>query len=313
MQSDAGPKAAEKPGSTQRHKRAVRATVLTTVLAVLGVYVASIVGYALLEPPPAPFEFSEASVDAQTSVIIRLHQLETADNRLTVDVLLHPGDDLIAEGPEVLENPIVRLSSWTQSRELIYIRDELKSNASKVELTAVGDPDNWPLDTYTTNILGVEAFLGDGAERRALEARIIVAGSVNGWTVQTDSGTIDAPWGPIPSVQFTLQRTRGAHAIDVGILLVLLTLPATALFVSIEMLLRRRKFLPPFITWFAAMLFAVVPLRNVLPGSPPPGSWVDLAVVLWVLLALAGAMVIFIIAWWQQTKGELESASPAVR
>nr|WP_232070593.1 DUF4436 family protein [Mycobacterium lacus] len=25
------------------------------------------------------------------------------------------------------------------------------------------------------------------------------------------------------------------------------------------------------------MLFAIVPLRNILPGSPPPGSWVDQA------------------------------------
>ncbi|MCV7368758.1 DUF4436 domain-containing protein [Mycolicibacterium duvalii] len=301
------------PKSTPRRTRAVRATVLTTILAVLGVYVASIVGYRLLETPPAPFEFSEAAVDEQTSVIIRLHQLETAENLLTADVLLHPGQDLLANGPDVLSNPVVRLSSWTESRDLIYVRDELKSNASKVELTAVGDPDNWPLDTYTTNVLGVEAFLGEGPERRRLDARIIVAGSVNGWTVNSDVGTLDAPWGPIQSVQFTLERTRGAHAIDVGILLVLLALPATALFVAIEMLLGRRKFLPPFITWFAAMLFAVVPLRNVLPGSPPSGSWVDLAVILWVLLALAGAMVIFIVAWWRQTKGEVEPPTPAAR
>lgn len=304
MQSDAEPKTPEQPQSTTRRTRAVRATVLTTVLAVLAVYIASIVGYQLLSNSPEPFEFTEASVDAQTSVIIRLHQLETAENRLTVDVLLHPGEDLIGNGPDVLDDPVVRLSSWTESDDLIYVRDELKSNASEVQLTAVGDPDNWPLDTYTTNVLGVEAFLGDGPGRRALDAKIIVAGTVNGWTVQSDVGTLQAPWGPIQSVQFTLERTRGAHAIDVGILLVLLVLPATALFVAIEMLVGRRKFQPPFITWFAAMLFAVVPLRNVLPGSPPSGSWVDLAVILWVLLALAGAMVMFIVAWWRQTKPE---------
>lgn len=297
--------AAEKPKSTSRPTRAQRATVVTTLFAVLAVYIASIVGYQLLSTSPEPFEFSEAAVDDQTSVIIRLRNLETAENRLAVDVLLHPGQDLIADGPEVLSNPVVRLSTWTDTHELIYVRDELKSNSSTTELTAVGDPDNWPLDTYVSNVHGVEAFLTNGDTRRRLDARIIVAGNVNGWTVESNLGTIDAPWGTIPSVQFTLERTRGAHAIDVGILLVLLVLPATALFVAIEMLLGRRKFLPPFITWFAAMLFAVVPLRNVLPGSPPPGSWVDLAVILWVLLALAGAMVMFIMAWWRQTKSEL--------
>lgn len=48
----------------------------------------------------------------------------------------------------------------------------------------------------------------------------------------------------------------------------------------------RRKFLPPFATWYAANRFAIVPLRNILPGSPPPGAWIDQAIVQWVLTAL---------------------------
>ncbi len=304
MPVDSEPKASEEPVSPPRRSRAFNATVLTTVFAVLAVYVASIVGYRLLETPPVPFEFSEASVDEQTSVIIRLREMEAVVNELTVDVMLHPGADLLAEGPEVLSNPVVRLSSWTDDGDLIFIGDELKSNSSEVQLSAVGEPDNWPLDHYITNTLGVEAFVGDGPDRRRLDATLIIAGTVNGWEINSTTGTIEAPWGRINSVQFALERTRGAHAIDFGILLVLLALPATSLFVAIEMLLNRRKFQPPFITWFAAMLFAVVPLRNILPGAPPPGAWIDLAVVLWVLVALAGAMVAFVVAWWRQTRGD---------
>ena len=48
-----------------------------------------------------------------------------------------------------------------------------------------------------------------------------------------------------------------------------------------------------------AMLFAIMPLRNFLPGSPPPGSWIDQALVLWVLIGLVVAMTIFIFAWWR--------------
>ncbi len=44
------------------------------------------------------------------------------------------------------------------------------------------------------------------------------------------------------------------------------------------------------------MLFAVVPLRNILPGTPPAGSWIDQAVVIWVLIALATALVFYIAA-----------------
>jgi len=46
-----------------------------------------------------------------------------------------------------------------------------------------------------------------------------------------------------------------------------------------------------------AMLFATIPIRNFFPGSPPPGSWVDVLVVLWVIIALAGVLVIALAAF----------------
>jgi hypothetical protein len=49
-----------------------------------------------------------------------------------------------------------------------------------------------------------------------------------------------------------------------------------------------------------AVLFAVIPIRNFLPGSPPAGAWVDQALVLWVLIALVVAMVIFFVTWYRQ-------------
>jgi hypothetical protein len=80
----------------------------------------------------------------------------------------------------------------------------------------------------------------------------------------------------------TVKRAKGPLVFDLGICLVLITLPTLALFVAIQMLTGRRQFLPPFSTWYAAMLFAGVPLRNILPGAPPAGSWIDQAVVIWV-------------------------------
>ncbi|WP_236746664.1 DUF4436 family protein, partial [Mycobacteroides abscessus] len=80
-----------------------------------------------------------------------------------------------------------------------------------------------------------------------------------------------------------------------------LTLPTMALIVAIETVKGRKKFHPPLTTWFGTMLFAIVPLRNILPGAPPPGAWIDQALVLWVLIALVVAMVLYVEAWWKQS------------
>ncbi len=274
---------------------------LTSVVLVAVVYVASLIGYSVLEQPPAQFEFPEAAASAETAVIVRLRQVDTSANRLAIDVLVHPGAQLQAEPPDQY---VIRLSSWTDSGELIYLHDDLVGNEHTTSLVAVGDPDEWPFDSYVTDTIGMQLFAVSGDDQRPIAAPIVVGGGVNGWNIDSRLSTVGAPGATGPAVEFELQRTREALVLIVGILLVLLALPAAALFVAIETVLDRRKLQPPFITWFAAMLFAVVPLRNVLPGAPPAGAWIDLAVVVWVLVALAAAMVLYIIAWWRQTRPE---------
>ncbi|WNG84389.1 DUF4436 family protein [Mycobacterium sp. ITM-2016-00316] len=278
-----------------------RVTVLTSVVIVAVVYVASLIGYSVLEQPPAQFEFPEAAASAETAVIVRLRQVDTSENRLVIDVLVHPGTQLQADPPDQY---VVRLSSWTDSGELIYLHDDLVGNEHTTSLVAVGDPDEWPFDSYVTDTIGMQLFAGSGDDQRPIAAPIVVGGGVNGWVIDSRLSTVGSPGATGPAVEFELQRTREALVLIAGILLVLLALPAAALFVAIETVLDRRKLQPPFITWFAAMLFAVVPLRNVLPGAPPAGAWIDLAVVVWVLVALAAAMVLYIIAWWRQTRPE---------
>jgi hypothetical protein len=289
------------PKATARKPVRRRATVLTSVVAVVAVYIASLVGYRLLEPPPHHFQFSEPAATGEPSVILRLRQIDPSQNRLTVDILVHPGPQLQPDGPESMDDLTIRLSSWTETGELIYVHSDTTGNDT-TSLLAVGDPDDWPFDTYTTDTIGVQAFVGKGPVQRRLPVRVVVAGQINGWDVRSDVATIASPPAPEQTVRITLERTRGALAFDIGILLVLLALPATALFVAVETVLGRRKFHPPLTTWFAAMLFAVVPLRNLLPGAPPAGAWIDLAVVLWVLIAVAAAMVIYIVAWWRQSE-----------
>jgi hypothetical protein len=60
------------------------------------------------------------------------------------------------------------------------------------------------------------------------------------------------------------------------------------------------------------MLFAVVPLRNALPGSPPFGGWIDMTLVLWVLVVLVISMLLYIMCWWRHLRPEATApANPA--
>ena len=123
-----------------------------------------------------------------------------------------------------------------------------------------------------------------------------------GWNLssETVAPSPQAKGADSDAVQITMSRALGPLAFDLGIVLVLLT-PLSARNVHRPAGDHRAQAIQiAFATWYAAMLFAVVPLRNILPGVPPPGAWIDVALVLWVIIALVTAMVMVTVSWYRQ-------------
>ena len=277
------------------------------LVVVIGIYALSLLGVHLLERsegPLPPLDLSQGGGDA-TIVQLRLEEMKPVANRLTVNVLAYPGVAQYDNRFGVLANDVaVRLYPTSDLGDLQYPKGKAPAQLSTT-IEAHGDPGNWPFDSYKTEPISADAFVGSGDSRKKVPARVEVTGSLDGWdatvtrihdpTALPTSRTTDTG-----NVVVTLRRAKGPLIFDLGICVVLISLPTLALLVAIPMALGRRKFLPPFATWYAANLFAIVPLRNILPGAPPPGSWIDQAIVQWVLIALVTAMSLYIFAWIRQ-------------
>lgn len=274
-----------------------------TVLIIVAIYAAALAGYHLVAGPSKSLGPPDLGANSDTIVQVTLQAIHPVDNKVDVTVMVYPADEYMNTELNVVNTDIaVRLfvDEVNIGGDLETSKGSLPQEISTT-LTAVGDPDNWPFDTYTVGALGADVLVGSGDDRTFEPARLEVTGGLNSWDITSDrSGpaTQSAPDGDYQTV--TLSRSRGPLAFDVGLCLVLITLPAVALFVSIEMLRGRRKFMPPFGTWYAASLFAIVPIRNFMPGAPPPGAWIDQILVLWVLVALTAAMVLYFVAWYRR-------------
>jgi hypothetical protein len=79
-------------------------------------------------------------------------------------------------------------------------------------------------------------------------------------------------------------------------------LAGLAAFVALQTFRRKRAVNTDMLGWMAAMLFAVVPLRGILPGSPPIGSWVDIALTVWVVSTLVASLALFVFCWWRDSE-----------
>lgn len=272
------------------------------LVAFVMVYGLSLFGVHLLAKSAAPLKPPDLNATSDTIVLVRLEKLDAVANRLAVKVLVIPEDSMFDKRLDVLKSDTaVRMDPANDLGDLQYPAGKSPAQvATTVE--AHGDPNNWPFDSYSTDTLSAEVLVGQGDARQYVPARVEVAGALDGWDVSVRRvGEASQESDRADNVIITLHRAKGPLIFDLGICLVLFALPALAFAVAIQIALGRRKFVPPFVTWFAAMLFAVIPIRNFLPGSPPPGAWIDQALVIWVLIALVGAMGLYMVTWYRQS------------
>ena len=303
MTTEAPPAAPPSPPAHKRSRRGI-AIGLAILLAFFATYGLSLLGVQALqksEGPLPPLDLSQAGPD-DTVVQMRLQELKPTTNRLTVNVIIYPGESLYDKRFDELNTDIaVRLYPPNDLGDLVFPKGKAPAQVTTT-IEAHGDPGSWPFDSYRTEPQSADVFVGTGVNRKRIPAIVQVTGSMDGWDAEVQRSTDTSETGSHnnSNVVLTLHRAKGPLIFDLGIIVVLISLPTLALLVAIPMALGRRKFVPPFATWYAANLFAIVPLRNILPGAPPPGSMIDQSLVQWVLLALATAMALYILAWVRQ-------------
>jgi hypothetical protein len=290
--------------ATSGNKWTGRLASVGTVLIIVVVYAAALAGYHYLAGPAKSLPPPDLGDSVDTVVQVTLGTIHPVDNTVDVKVMVFPADEHLNAKLNVVNTDIgVRLfvNQISIGGDLQTPKGQLPQEISTT-LSAKGDPNNWPFDTYTIGALGADVLVGTGDDRTFEPARVEVTGGLNSWDItSTRSGPATQSSGEGDYQTITMRRARGPLAFDLGLCVVLITLPALALFISIEMIRGRKNFLPPFGTWYAASLFAIIPIRNFMPGAPPPGAWIDQILVLWVLLALTAAMVLYFAAWYRRS------------
>ncbi|OBI38460.1 DUF4436 domain-containing protein [Mycobacterium colombiense] len=296
------PAAAPAPAAAPDRRKRRRVIAVAAVAGFVVVYVLSLFGVHLLAQTAGPLKPPDLNATNDTVVLVRLEKLDTVANRLTVKVLVIPEESMFDKRLEVLKtDTAVRMDPPNDLGDLQYPAGKSPAQVATT-IEAHGNPNNWPFDSYSTDTLSAEVLVGQGDARRYIPARVEVTGGLDGWDVSVQRvGEASQDSDRADNVIITLHRAKGPLIFDLGICLVLFALPALAFAVVIQIALGRRKFVPPFVTWFAALLFAVIPIRNFLPGAPPPGAWIDQVLVLWVLIALVAAMALYMLTWYRQS------------
>ena len=287
----------ERPQSKVRGRRwrpRIRLAVIALVLVACAM-VTSVVLYvdgAASQSIPA----HGAPTSGGTTVTLDVVSISNTYNELVGDLIIRPGPELVDPATDALKQDLtVAVTSVTTPVRRTYSKGMLPG-VFPVPLTLARDVERWPFDTYYTGPITVTLFTG--AAQTPERANVTFVDRLAGWKVgvaRVNNANALAPY------EVQLQRSPSTMLFAITILCIFIAIAAVGLFVAIQTTRDPRRFQSPMTTWYAAMLFAVVPLRNALPGSPAFGSWIDLTIVLWVLVALVVSMLLYIGAWWRAT------------
>lgn len=282
-----------------------------SVVVFITAYVAAVALYASTGlGRPSQVRGGQLASDGST-VTVDLLEVHPIDGVLLANVLVTPGPEMLEPHTHVLAQDFsVAVTSVVTPTKRSWSRGDVPG-VFQVSISITGDPAEYPLDHYRSRPIMVELF--HGATRLPEQASVTFVDRLRGWKVSVaDADWKDSVQGS-PKFLFRdyrysvlVQRSPSTTAVAAVLLGVLILMAVMGLFVAIQTARNKRKFQPPMTTWYAAMLFAVIPLRNALPDSPPMGWWVDVTVVVWVIIALTLSMGLYIFCWWRHLRPEVD-------
>jgi hypothetical protein len=239
----------------------------------------------------------------KTTATLDIQSIQSNYSQLVGNLIVSPGPTLLDPVTNGLNQDVsVAVTSAATPIKRTWAKGMLPG-VFAVPLTLTRDVEHWPFDHYYAGPITVELFIGPA--QLPERASVTFIDRLPGWKVN-----VSGPGKAKPSAPYhvELQRSASTMVFAIVIICILVVIAGQGLFVAVQTLRDRRRFQSPMTTWYAAMLFAVVPLRNALPGSPAFGSWIDLTIVLWVMVTLVISMLLYIAAWWRH----LEPGAQAV-
>jgi hypothetical protein len=275
----------------------MRLSVVGLIVLVVGTYVALVDLYEdTVEGVAANTLTDNPDEVAQSTATFTVEEMQSNYSAVVANLAFSPGSALLDPVTHRLkENLVVRVRSAATPSRREYTNGMLPG-VFPVPLTVAGHVERWPFDHYGSGPIEVQLFHGSDTQNAPELIPVTFIDHLSGFLVTASKVSKQQAY------RLSVRRAPSTALFGSVICGVLIAIAGLGLVVAVQTLLGRRKFQPPMTTWYAAMLFAVVPLRNALPGVPAFGAWIDVTIVLWVLVALVISMLLYIVCWWRDLR-----------
>ena len=207
-----------------------------------------------------------------------------------------------------------------EDKTLTFAKGDTSLSSDVLMVAYEASYEKYPLDEYALPVQVMASTTDAAGVTTELPGEVVVWGKFPGWrviattsedgmtaegdtavqddTAQGDTATGEADGFDELAVAYVdVSRNGSTMSIVVLLLISMIVLSVIALVVARAVSVRKRRIEATMASWFAALLFAMVPLRTNMPGAPPIGVWIDFLVFLWVLIMLMISLAVFVGSW----------------
>ena len=269
-------------------------TIATLVVALL--WVLSVSAYS-----SEPAEVAAPAVEAPTGlqVVVRAVNFNQNTEMLTMRLDLTAVGDLVdARGILTTDIDLRVVDDNGVSMVDLKAGDPLTGEDIQFEMN--GNVNQYPFDKYDGEFsLLAEKVAPDGT-LTPLPLTVGSAHAKTGWHTRYTIVPASLTEAKVTIVAMHREPFIVAFGVMLGGLMLLVAIMAMA--VGILCITNRRVSDPGMVGWLVGLLFALPFVRRIMPGDPPIGCLLDVAVFSWSLLLCVVAMLLALIAWLRQSR-----------
>ena len=280
------------------------------VSALLVVLYAGMVTFYVISASSYTPELPDSSNAASDLTLVMNPDTFTAEmNALSVSITVIPSSSLLDPAGALRNSIGLTVGPVVQSSFILLEKGSIPDTVERT-IRVEGSIRQYPFDRYTTPVVVSAGELVDGQWRPLTVAGGVSRENLKGWVISSPELDV-GPNGLSPAIfgdtfssserslatQVSLRRGTSTTVIVMILVALMVGCAAAALLVVRAVATGRRRQEMNMTSWFAALIFALIPLRLALPGAPPLGSLIDVLAVTWVFVSIIVAMLWWIALW----------------
>lgn len=286
----------------QLNKRIFQAIILLICLGLVGTAYFSLLRSYQRENKKTILHFSSTQKGQNYGVKIMANviSLDPVRGELLMRLQFEPQSGLLDRDDVLIQAVTVYTNSTSGRTEVTFKKGE-SMQPLDVIMALEGESYQYPWDYYQGTLWVCLAARKDGGSAssawNAVPFTLALKPVVSGFQIGArDVKQKDRGFSQI-SVTFDVKRAPSATGFAIFIMILIGLLTIVDFFAGFALIVGRRKIPPNILGWLGAMLFAMLPLRNAMPGAPPIGCLADYIAFFWAEAITAITLIAVVVTW----------------